>query len=192
MITTKPLLTEGPASAVRNVMFTTDDTSRLPTIAEAAGNAQLGLVDRYLSQLRESRLKREGLARIQQQAISAATEIIVFKLRQDELYLKSKILVEDHERSGRLKSEVTQLVREAVEKNSAHLFAFEMHVAEEEKRRLDVLGDKLARGAITQERYQRSVANIAKAIDRDLALVGNAFGKLIDEVMNNVAELARR
>lgn len=168
------------------------DIERMPSISEAAGSSDLTPWDQIKLSLKESALKGKASAEIREEAIAIAKSAVIAKLRLDETFVKSKVMILDHGRSGALKAQVAQMVDEALKKNGAHVFQFGLDLSEEEARRLRLLDESLAAGRITQDRYERQRAVLSKKIDHEIERGAELLEAMIEELIRNMKSLIER
>ena len=190
--TNEPMLRPMPLASDGKLLSSTDGAAKLPTIVEAVGNAELNPVARMRMWLRESKVKRQSQEAIRAEATSIARDIVLFKLHQDETYIKSRLVIEGEERTGALTKQVTNMVSEAIKQHTKHVFDFNLSLGEEEAAFLNTLNEKLKAGQITRARYEQNVAKLSNVIERDLDRAEQVFEQLIEDVITNFKALARR
>ena len=149
-------------------LMASDDARHLPGLSEAAGDAPLNPLDNWRMQWRQSALKRKASEEVQAEGIAIIKSVVMSKLHHDETFMKSQLMVADHERAGELKLKVAKLIEGAIKANSAHLSQFELDLSEDEARRLDAIEESYAAGRLTESRYRQSKANLQARIDKDI------------------------
>ena len=175
-----------------NSPVVSEDINRMPSISDAAGSNEINVIDNLRTALHQSRLKAKAQKEVQKEAIEIGTSIVLSKLRLDETYLKSRIMVADHERAGELKSKVVSMVEEAIRRNSEHIFKFRFEFAEEEMRRYKMLEESLQAGRMSEDRFRQSTADLQSRIDQDIERGVKVFDSMVEEVVRNVQSLVHR
>ena len=181
-----------PVAASHKLLSPEDGVAKMPTIAEAAGTTGLNSYDKLRVLMKESKLNRKAREEVRAEATRMATDIVLYKLSQDETYIKSKILVENEERNGALTSQVTEMVSQAIKLHTRHVFDFNLTLGEEEAEFIHLLNERLKAGKITQDRYDKSMSKLSSVIEKDLDRAELVFEQLIEDVITNFKALSQR